>query len=72
VASNQTSVATAKGDARYSLHGWDYMIYAYLQQADDAGADRVGVQARDFRALDKPGFAEAFGGAAIPARLTLA
>jgi tetratricopeptide (TPR) repeat protein len=71
VASNQTSVATAKGDARYSLHGWDYMIYAYLQQADDAGADRIGVQARDFRALDKPGFAEAFGGAAIPARLTL-
>jgi hypothetical protein len=71
VASNQASVVTAKGDVRYSLHGWDYMVYAYLQLANDADADRIGAEARDFRTLDNPGFAEAFGAAAIPARLTL-
>jgi tetratricopeptide (TPR) repeat protein len=71
VTSNQASVTTAKGDALYSLHGWDYMVYAYLQLADDTAADRVGSEARDIRTLDSPGFAEAFGAAAIPARLAL-
>jgi hypothetical protein len=69
VVSNQASVAAAKGDSRYSLHGWDYMVYAYLQLADDTGADKIGAEAREIDALDSPGFAEAFGSAAIPARL---
>src|SRR4029453_19202956 len=42
VASNQASVAAAKGDALYTLHGWDYMVYAYLQIANDATAEEVG------------------------------
>jgi tetratricopeptide (TPR) repeat protein len=71
VASNQASVVNAKGDSRYSLHGWDYMVYAYLQLADDTGADKVGTEAREFGVIDNPGFAEAFGSAAIPARLAL-
>jgi tetratricopeptide (TPR) repeat protein len=71
VASNQASVAAAKGDMRYILHGRDYMVYAYLQMADDAGADTVGADTRALRVLDNPSFAEAFGVAAIPARLAL-
>jgi Tetratricopeptide repeat len=71
VASNQASVAAAKGDMRYILHGRDYMVYAYLQMADDAGADKVGGETRAIRVLDNPSFAEAFGVAAIPARLAL-
>jgi tetratricopeptide (TPR) repeat protein len=47
------------------------MVYAYLQLADDAGADQIGAETQDFRKLDNPGFAEAFGAAAIPARLAL-
>ena len=42
VASNQASIAAAKGDMRYIPHGWDYMVYASLQMADDAAADKVG------------------------------
>ena len=71
VASNQASVAAAKGDMRYIPHGWDYMVYAYLQLADDAGADKVGAEARAISALNNPYFAEAFGIAAVPARLAL-
>jgi tetratricopeptide (TPR) repeat protein len=71
VASNQASVAAAKGDMRFIPHGWDYMVYAYLQLADDAGADKVGAEARAISTLNNPYFAEAFGIVAIPARLTL-
>jgi len=71
VASNQMSVATAKGDTRYIPHGWDYMVYAYLQMADDSGADKVGAEARAIRTLNDSTFGEVFGVTAIPARLTL-
>jgi tetratricopeptide (TPR) repeat protein len=71
VASNQASVAAAKGDMRFIPHGWDYMVYAYLQLADDAGADKVGGEAQAISMLNNPYFAEAFGVVAIPARLTL-
>ena len=52
VASNQASVAAAKGDALYTLHGWDYMVYAYLQMADDATAEKVGAEALAHGTLD--------------------
>ena len=42
VVSNRASVAAAKGDMRFIPHGWDYMVYAYLQLADDAGAEKWG------------------------------
>jgi tetratricopeptide (TPR) repeat protein len=71
VASNQASVAAAKGDALYTLHGWDYMVYAYLQMANDAGAEQVAAEAQAFGALDKVSFGAVFGAAAIPARLAL-
>ena len=71
VASNQASVAAAKGDALYTLHGWDYMAYAYLQMAEDARAEKVGAEAREFSALQNANFGALFGAAAIPARLAL-
>jgi tetratricopeptide (TPR) repeat protein len=71
VASNQASVAASKGDTRYIPHGWDYMVYASLQMADDAAADKIGADARAIRALNDSRLGEVFGVAAIPARLTL-
>lgn len=71
VTANQGAIAAAKGDARFIPHGWDYMIYAYLQMADDAAADKVWAEARTMPALNDVRFGEAFGLAAIPARLAL-
>jgi tetratricopeptide (TPR) repeat protein len=71
VASNRASVAASKGDTRYIPHGWDYMVYAYLQMADDAEADKVGAEARGIGALNDARFGEVFGVTAIPARLAL-
>src|SRR5437899_5817203 len=47
------------------------MVYAYLQMADDAGADKVEAEARAFRPLNDSGLGQVFGGTAIPARLAL-
>jgi tetratricopeptide (TPR) repeat protein len=71
VASNQASVAAAKGDISYIPHGWDYMVYASLQMADDAAADNVGADVRAIRALDDSIHSAVFGVTAIPARLAL-
>jgi hypothetical protein len=71
VASNQASVAAAKGDALYTLHGWDYMVYAYLQMANDATAEKVRAEALAHGTLDNVSFGAVFGAAAIPARLAL-
>jgi tetratricopeptide (TPR) repeat protein len=71
VASNQASVAAAQGDMRYIPHGWDYMVYASLQVADDARADKVGAETRAVRRLNNPSLSEVFAAAAIPARLAL-
>lgn len=71
VASNQASVTAAQGDALYTLHGWDYMTYAYLQMAEDAKAEKVGAEALGFGALQNANFGALFGAAAIPARLAL-
>src|SRR4029453_797337 len=71
VASNQESVAAARGDALYTLHGWDYMAYAHLQMANDAAAEKVGAEALAHGTLDNVSFGAVFGAAAIPARLAL-
>jgi tetratricopeptide (TPR) repeat protein len=71
VASNQASVAAAKDDALYTLHGWDYMAYAYLQMANDAAAEKVGAEALAHGTMDNVSFGAVFGAAAIPARLAL-
>jgi tetratricopeptide (TPR) repeat protein len=71
VASNQASVAYAKGDTRYIPHGWDYMVYASLQMADDAAAEKIGADARAISTLNDSTLGEVFGVTAIPARLAL-
>jgi tetratricopeptide (TPR) repeat protein len=71
VASNQATLAAAKGDTFYFPHSWDYMVYAYLQMADDAKADKVGAEARAVGALDDSQLGPVFGVTAIPARLAL-
>ena len=73
IAANQRSVQAAVGDPRYTAHGMDYMVYAYLQLAEDTRAAKVfadaGTAVRPEKG--KAGFAEAFGLAAMPARLAL-
>lgn len=71
VATNQASVDAAKGDLRAVTHAWDYMVYASLQMADDAQAERIATQARSLAAVESPKLGEAYALAAIPARLAL-
>jgi tetratricopeptide (TPR) repeat protein len=72
IAANQRSVQTAEGDTRYMAHGMDYMVYAYLQLAEDAWAAKVLGDAGIVRLeTGQARFGEAYGLAAIPARLAL-
>jgi hypothetical protein len=72
VASNQASAAVDFGVRAQTPHAWDYMVYAYLQLADDAAAEAVGARVQAMPALAHDvNFGEAFGYAAIPARLAL-
>src|SRR5207302_105067 len=43
IAANTASVRAAQADKSYGeqLHGWDYMVYAYLQLGQDGNARRV-------------------------------
>jgi hypothetical protein len=72
IAANQRSIQAATGDTLYTAHGMDYMVYAHLQLAQDASAAKVLADALAVR--PEPGtsrFGEAYGLAAIPARLAL-
>lgn len=72
VATNKASAATDFGVKAQTPHAWDYMVYAYLQLGDDSAAEGVGSQVRALKPLShQVNFAEAFGLAAIPARLAL-
>ncbi len=72
VASNTASAAADTGVKPQTPHAWDYMVYAHLQLADDAAAEGVWAQGRAMQPLaHEVNFAEAFGYAAIPARLAL-
>jgi tetratricopeptide (TPR) repeat protein len=73
IVANQRSVQAAAGDPRYTAHGMDYMVYAYLQLAEDARATKVFADAGTavLPEKGKAGFAEAFALAAMPARLAL-
>ncbi len=72
VASNQASIATAaKGGMRIAPHSWDYMVYAYLQMADDSGAEKVWAEARAIPSLKDASPSDVFGLVATPARLAL-
>jgi hypothetical protein len=72
IMANSQSVKAAVGDALYTAHGMDYMVYAHLQLAEDAAAAKVAAEAAAVR--PEPGrmsFGTAFGLAAIPARVAL-
>ena len=73
ISANQRSVQAAAGDPRYTAHGMDYMVYAYLQLAEDSRAASVFAESANAVRPEKgkAGFAEAFGLAAMPARLAL-
>jgi hypothetical protein len=72
IAANQQSVKAAVGDALYTAHGMDYMVYAHLQLAEDASAAKVFAESSAIRPEPgRTGFGTAFGIAAIPARLAL-
>jgi hypothetical protein len=76
IASAKSAVAQAQrlhggGGAFDQLHAMDYLVYAYLQQAQDKSAERVlGEQAAISR-LDENQFAAAYAFAASPARWAL-
>jgi hypothetical protein len=53
------------------LHAMDYLVYAYLQTAQDSEAERVLAVLNGIRRADPPSFAVAFAATAIPARLAL-
>jgi hypothetical protein len=72
ITANQQSVRAAVGDALYTAHGMDYMVYAHLQLAEDASAAKVFAESSAIRPEPgRTGFGTAFGIAAIPARLAL-
>jgi tetratricopeptide (TPR) repeat protein len=73
ITANQRSVQAATGDPRYTAHGMDYMVYAHLQLAEDARAAKIFADSGTavLPEKGKAGFAEAFGLAAMPARLAL-
>jgi len=68
--------AIKRGDPGEALHAMDYMVYAYLQTAQDTAAKRIvdelpQVIARQPPAANGPGVAGGFPAMAIPARYAL-
>lgn len=53
------------------LHAMDYLVYAYLQQGQDARADGVLADLVAIQRVDPPVFTVAYAATAIPARLLL-
>ena len=70
VASNAASVKAAKADKEYGdqLHGWDYMVYAYLQLGQDKDARAVIDQMAMSQNINPNAFGAHFALAASPAR----
>lgn len=80
VASNLASVAAArcyaeqaglKGHWDEELHGLDYLMYAYVQQGDNASARRQWTYLDSITAVEPITFKVAYAYAAIPARYVL-
>ena len=70
IASNIASVKAAKTEKEYgsAFHGEDYMVYAYLQLADDKDARQVIEDMKALPAADSAAFGSHFAMAASPAR----
>ncbi len=80
IQSNLASAASAKGKvtkihpgwaAQDQLHALDYLIYAYLQGAQDQKALEVLNEVIVFRQIDQEVFSAAYAWSAIPARYAL-
>jgi hypothetical protein len=59
------------GGAFDQLHAIDYLVYAYLQQAKDARAQKLVTELTTITRLDENQFAAAYAFAAVPARWAL-
>ena len=70
VVSNRASAAAAKLGTPNNIHGFDYMVYAHLQLAQEKAAARALAEAMK-AAAPTDNFAVAFGMAAMPARIAL-
>ena len=77
IQSNLASAAAAKSKARPEaatsdgLHAMDYLMYAYLQSAQDEQAKTILEQASAFSKVDEVVFQVAYAFTAIPARFAL-
>ena len=54
-----------------ALHAWDYIMYGYLQQAQDKDAKALVEKLRSIHQMDRANFAAAYALAAIPARFAV-
>ncbi len=70
IESNRASARADAGKTWNSLHAFDYMVYAHLQQNQDQAARRVMAEAQSLAQRDDH-IAAAYAYSAIPARLTL-
>ena len=70
IESNRASANADGGKTWNSLHAFDYMVYAHLQQNQDQAARRVMGEAQGLAQRDDH-LAAAYAYSAIPARLTL-
>jgi len=70
IASNRASAKAATDNVLYQLHGYDYMVYAHLQLAQDQAARDVVAQSAQLK-IDGQGFGVAYAVAAMPARYAL-
>jgi hypothetical protein len=72
---NAAQELARKNDGNHSsfdaLHAWDYMMYGYLQIAQDKEAARLLDTVRTVHKVDRANFAAAYALAAIPARYAL-
>lgn len=73
IQSNTDAAAAAKshGDAQGQLHAMDYMVYAYLQLAQDEKARRVVEETLALGKIERETGATAYAQASIPARYAL-
>lgn len=71
ISANKGSEQAAKGEPNQTTHARDYMMYAYLQLAEDAAAEQLWATASKTAPVKNPTLAAAFGLAAMPARLAL-
>jgi tetratricopeptide (TPR) repeat protein len=80
IASNLKSEAAARelvkkkgfdGASREQLHAMDYLVYAYLQIDQQAGAQQVLADLTRMKNVDEPVFTVAYAATAIPVRILL-